>query len=124
LVAHRDLPVGTVVTPADFESKVEDVTEMSQEAMPATDIESPTRVTKALKKGQVLMRGQLSPRGMVFRGDSVKLMLTDGGLTIEARATAEQDGNIGQFVKVRPETSVAAVTGLIVAPGVVKVEGM
>ena len=123
-VAHRDLPVGTVVATEDFEAKLEDVSDIAQEVMPIADVEMPARVKKAVKKGQILMRDQLSQQGMVFRGDSVKLMLTDGGLMIETRAIAEQDGNVGQLVKVKPETSDAAVTALIVAPGVVKVEGM
>ncbi|HSY26141.1 MAG TPA: flagellar basal body P-ring formation chaperone FlgA, partial [Burkholderiaceae bacterium] len=102
----------------------EDVSDIAQEVMPIVDVEMPARVKKTVKKGQILMRDQLSQQGMVFRGDSVKLMLTDGGLMIETRAIAEQDGNVGQLVKVKPETSDAAVTALIVAPGVVKVEGM
>lgn len=123
-VARRDLPAGSVIAESDFDSKQEDVTEVVQEVLQANEFEAGARTKKSIRKGQILMRDQLSPQGMVLRGDSVKLLLSDGGLQIETRAIAEQDGVIGQRVKIRPETSVAAVTGLIVGPGVVRVEGM
>ena len=123
-VARRDLPAGSVIAEADFEAKQQDVTEVLQEVLPGNEFEAGARTKKSIRKGQMLLRDQLSPQGMVLRGDSVKLLLSDGGLQIETRAIAEQDGVIGQRVKIRPETSVAAVTGLIVGPGVVRVEGM
>lgn len=58
----------------------------------------------------------------VARGDSVKLILAEGGVLIEARAVAQEEGAIGQRVKVKPENGAGAVSARVVALGVVRAD--
>ncbi|MFZ6646141.1 flagellar basal body P-ring formation chaperone FlgA [Undibacterium sp. TJN25] len=122
-VAKRDLPAGTIALPSDFETRTEDVTDNPEGLVSANGLSEATRLRKAVGRGQMLRREQLSPEGLVFRGDSVKLILAEGGVVIETRAIAQQDGVVGQLVKVKPETSAEAFSGRVLVGGVVQVEG-
>ncbi|MBI1890113.1 MAG: flagellar basal body P-ring formation protein FlgA [Burkholderiales bacterium] len=122
-VANRDIAEGALVTAADFDVRVEEVSAISDELMPVERLQEQTRLRKRLNNGQILTRTHLAPLGMVARGDSVKLILAEGGVVIEARAVAQEEGGLGQMVRVKPESSADAVLARVVALGVVRAGG-
>jgi flagellar basal body P-ring formation protein FlgA len=63
-----------------------------------------------------------NPRAVV-NGAEVRLIYSDGGLTIAASASALQDGAIGDVIKVRNTDSGLTVSGVIQADGSVRVSG-
>jgi flagella basal body P-ring formation protein FlgA len=63
-----------------------------------------------------------NPRAVV-NGAEVRLIYSDGGLTIAASASALQDGAIGDVIKVRNTDSGLTVSGVIQPDGSVRVSG-
>lgn len=57
---------------------------------------------------------------ILSRGESVRLVLAEGRLTIETPAVALEDGALGALVKVKPGRGGDAVIGRLVAPGLVQ----
>ncbi len=120
LVARRDLPEGAVVSSEDFSSKVEDVSAISDELVSVADVQGRLHVKRPLGSGQILTRKYVSLPGAVSRGDVVRLVVAEGGVLIETRAVAEQEGVIGQRVKVKTDQGTGAISGRIVSAGVVQ----
>jgi flagella basal body P-ring formation protein FlgA len=63
-----------------------------------------------------------NPRAVV-NGAEVRLVFSEGGLTIVASASALQDGAVGDVIKVRNVDSGITVSGVIQADGSVRVSG-
>lgn len=122
-VAKRDLPEGSVVTAEDFETKQVEMAFTSQQAGPVTQFGGMVRMRKRLGAGQTLHRNQIAPEGTIYPGDPVQLIVANAGVLIETRATAQQEGTIGQIVRVKMENATEAVSARIIAPGLVQAGG-
>ncbi|HYD78327.1 MAG TPA: flagellar basal body P-ring formation chaperone FlgA [Paucimonas sp.] len=122
-VARTALAEGSAVGPNDFDLVEQDVAAIAAVAdTPVTSDEfAPSRLRRALRSGDILRRSQLMRAG-VLRGDIVKLVVATRDVRIETRATAQQDGELGQRVSVKPEHGDTAVAARIVAAGVAAVE--
>jgi flagella basal body P-ring formation protein FlgA len=59
----------------------------------------------------------------VIQGESIRLELVDGAVTLESAAIALTDGVVGQRVPVKPAASKDTVVVQVVAPGVVRISG-
>jgi flagellar basal body P-ring formation protein FlgA len=121
--ARRNLPEGTVVTAGDFVSRQEDVSELVEKLLTADSMQGAMRIKKPLTAGQIVLREHVSPEGVILRGDHVTLRIAVGDVSIETSAVAQQDGGIGKIIKVKPEKSSEAISGRVVAPGVVQADG-
>lgn len=121
-VARRDLPEGAMVSAADFDTRTEEVSDIVQRVLPASDLRGTMRVKQRIASGEVVMRRQLAEEGTIQRGDVVKLVLADGGMRVETRAIAQQQAVLGQELKVRPDRGIDTVSGRVVAGGVVQAE--
>jgi flagellar basal body P-ring formation protein FlgA len=122
-VARRDLPEGTLVSSDDFVPRTEDVLSGAADGMQEFEMQEGMRVRRALVAGQVLTRNHVSPKDIVYRGDPVKLVFAEGGVLIEALASAQQEAAIGQLVKVKVEKGSEAIVARVVSPGVVQAVG-
>ncbi|MFB9240284.1 flagellar basal body P-ring formation protein FlgA [Massilia antarctica] len=122
-VARRDLAAGTVLSANDVEQQREDVSEVVDSMLPVPQLTPSARTVKAVARGQILLRSHLAQQGLVYRGDTVKLVLAEGGVSIETRAVAQQDGGMGQLVRVKPESSMEAISARVVGAGLVQAEG-
>jgi flagella basal body P-ring formation protein FlgA len=122
-VARRDLASGTVLGANDVEQRREEISEVADSMLPVPQLGPTARTVKAVARGQVLLRSHLAQQGLVYRGDTVKLVLAEGGVSIETRAVAQQDGGMGQLVRVKPESSMEAISARVVGAGVVQAEG-
>jgi flagella basal body P-ring formation protein FlgA len=99
-VARRDLPAGTLVSEADFDARIEDISDRARRVLPASALQGTMRVAQRIGAGEVLMRHQLVDEATVQRGDMVKLVLAAGGVQVETRGVAQQPALLGQDVKV------------------------
>ena len=65
----------------------------------------------------------VSNRKLVSNGAEVKLVYTEGGLTIMTTGSALQDGLVGDIVQVRNNDSGVTVSGAVQPDGSVEVSG-
>lgn len=74
-----------------------------------------------LQPGQVISQRELQPAPDVVRGDWVALRLRAGGVELESRVEALQNGRLGQMVSVKPGNASAPIMARVVGPGQVEV---
>ena len=78
---------------------------------------------RTLLPGRAILPIAINNPRAVVNGAEVKLVYTDGGLTIVASASALQDGAVGDVIKVRNADSGLTVSGVIQPDGSVRVSG-
>lgn len=122
-VARRELAAGTMAGPADFDQSPLEVAELVDTMLAPPQLGGPVRLTRALARGQVLLRSQLAQPGMVYRGDVLSVRVAEGGVVVEARAVAQQDGGMGQLIRIKPDSSNEAISARVIASGIVQAEG-
>lgn len=76
---------------------------------------------RALAAGQQLARGDLKATPLVRRGETIDLTFGRGAVAATVRATARQDGLLGQVITVRNEVNGRLVAARVAGPG--RVEG-
>jgi flagella basal body P-ring formation protein FlgA len=90
--------------------------------IPATQNELATGVSRStLSVGTVLLRSQLEREMALKFGQQIELIAGDESFSISSKGIAQQNGFIGDVVKVRSEASSKMLDGIVVAKGVVNV---
>lgn len=79
------------------------------------------RLTKSLRKGQVISFGDLELIPDVSAGEEVKVQVKHGSITISTKAKVMTSGNVGDMVKVKIENSGTLSDAIVLAKGVVNV---
>jgi flagella basal body P-ring formation protein FlgA len=79
--------------------------------------------SRTLLPGRSIPMSALNPPRAVRTGAQVKLLYTDGALTITTVGDALQDGFVGQTIKVRNEDSGVTLSGRVRSDGSVLVSG-
>jgi flagella basal body P-ring formation protein FlgA len=121
LVTRRKLPARQILTADDF------VVEKRTGRLPRDIVEDPRkalglRTRRRLSAGVVLRTTQLDKPPDISRGDRVRLYLESGGLTIETAGKAQQDGFVGDWLRVRNPSSRRVVIGQLKADGAIHVQ--
>jgi flagella basal body P-ring formation protein FlgA len=78
---------------------------------------------RTLLPGRAILAIAVNNPRAVVNGAEVRLVYTDGDLTIAASASALQDGAVGDMIKVRNVDSGLTVSGVIQPDGSVRVSG-
>jgi flagella basal body P-ring formation protein FlgA len=123
LVAKRDLPKGAAPQCDTLSERAEDVAALDSAPFPADCKLVQGNLRRAMALGTPLLKSNLQAPIAVAQGDSVSLQLVAGALTLESRAVAIADGEVGQRIAVRPSLSTDTIIAEVIAPGVVKVTG-
>jgi flagella basal body P-ring formation protein FlgA len=93
-----------------------DVMKLGCEPLSSLEGVEGSRTRQRLYAGQALCRNFLEPRPAVGRGESVTVRAVAGSVAITAHAVAQQDGNVGQTVRIKRSNSIspfmATVTGV------------
>ncbi|ATQ74314.1 flagella basal body P-ring formation protein FlgA [Massilia violaceinigra] len=119
-VARRALAAGTLADAGDFEQRDENV--VALDAMPAAPAAAGWRMRRALAAGQILTQASLPQPGMIFRGDTVRLLILRGAVEIEARGVALADAAPGQPLAVRLPNASEPVNARVSPTGAVVME--
>jgi len=122
-VAKRDLPEGILVSSDDFEVRTQEVSDMINQVVAIPNMQGTRRIRRQIRRGQILTSKHVAQPGVVLRGDFVKLVFAAGGVLLETRAIAQQDAQLGQLVKVKPEKSSEPILGRVISDGVIQAEG-
>lgn len=123
LVARRNIPEGSNAMAADFELRRENVIGINGPVVKNALAGNAPRLGKAIAQGQILTSKHLVQSGAVLRGDWVKLIYADAAISLETRALAEQNGQIGDVIALKLNNNADSITGRIVSAGVVEVQG-
>ncbi|KQQ96179.1 flagellar basal body P-ring formation chaperone FlgA [Massilia sp. Leaf139] len=119
-MARRALEQGAWVGPADFTVSDANVAGLAAAAVdPALQ---PFRLRTPLKEGQVLAAGAMLNEGKILRGDSVRIIVRNGQIGIEAGAVALAEAGPGQQLAVRPNGASETLTGRVGQAGTVIIE--
>jgi flagella basal body P-ring formation protein FlgA len=75
---------------------------------------------RAFVAGEPLRQADLRDTPLVRAGDTVDLAVQRGSVVVTVRATARQDGVLGQIVTVRNDINGKLATGRVSGPGLVE----
>jgi flagella basal body P-ring formation protein FlgA len=122
LAATRDLAAGAQPDCATLAEREEDLA-----ALDAAPLKGPCgavegRLKRPLAIGTPLLNAHLQAPLAVTQGDSIGLLMRDGAIVLESRATALADGNVGQRIDVRPAGATQTVRAEVVGPALVKIQ--
>ncbi|TAJ08705.1 MAG: flagellar basal body P-ring formation protein FlgA [Nitrospirae bacterium] len=80
------------------------------------------RVTRPIRAETPVRMSSLAIPEVVHKGEDVTIEFKHGGLLIQASGTSKMSGHVGQPVTVLNQDSKREVRGIVVGPGVVRVE--
>lgn len=120
LVAKRSLRAGTALERADFDSAA--IPGAPGDALAPEAWPRAARLRHAVRAGQTLNEAALMASGAVRRGEPVRLVLRQAGMTVETLATATADAEPGQLVAVHWNQAREPVRGRLLASGEVVIE--
>jgi flagella basal body P-ring formation protein FlgA len=113
-VASRDLPAGAALQPAQMELREVELSGRAAKLLPPRELQ---QVTHPVAAGQVLTAHDVQSRPAVSRGDWVAVRVRSGGMEMESRAEALQNGGVGQVVNVKPRGATGTLEARVLAPG-------
>ncbi|MBL8000215.1 MAG: flagellar basal body P-ring formation protein FlgA [Candidatus Kapabacteria bacterium] len=109
LVLTRQVQRGDVVSAADVEYKLMDITYLSDSPAP-TPVGMRLAVNSA--KGTIVTAAMLSPANGIQKGDVVTLEIISGGIVVRATGQALDSAVQGQTLRVRRDDSSVILTGI------------
>jgi flagella basal body P-ring formation protein FlgA len=113
LVAKQDLSSRTLISHLDFELQDRDIAGLK--GKPYQELPQELWLTKGMKHQAILTEEEVSPRPQVLKGQSVHIKIISQGLSITTDAIAEQDGYLGQTIKMKNAQNKDYFTALITA---------
>lgn len=121
MVARRDLKLGERISDEDYEMKWLDVT--YQRESPLKESEAKSRVlARYLRAGSPLMIGDMKHEPGAMRGQIVTLIAGGQDLEVTSQAVAEEQGAIGDLIKVKISDSQKVISGKVIEKGVVRIQ--
>lgn len=120
-VLKRSLNAGQILKDEDLIlSKKESVT--SQVAIDNKDQLVNARLIRSLQKGSVIKSSDLKMQYAIQRGESVKVVSQNEDFELSIEAISEQNGLVGEVVKLKNPNSRKELTGVVTAKGVVELQ--
>lgn len=120
-VAKRQINLGERIQPEDYMMTEREITFARDSVPEAADLIG-RRARLSIAANSVLYSGQLEREKALRRGDQVKLALSETGWEVILMGIAEQDGFIGDSVKIRNVKSNQVVVATVVGRGEVRAE--
>jgi flagella basal body P-ring formation protein FlgA len=120
-VLVRDLARGETLAREHVHEIVLDVTDLT---VPEIDVESllGTETRRELRAGSPLKAPDFAPKTLIRRGEPIRIRLASGGLTLEGRGVAKEDGALGDRIRIENADSRRALIGRVAATGLVIIE--
>jgi flagella basal body P-ring formation protein FlgA len=120
-LVNVDVPRNELIPVASVQADERAPWEPSCEALvPGTSLDG-MRARKALRAGDLLCAGDMEPKPPVSRGEQVVVHSSAGLVTVVSKGIAEQDGAIGDRLRVRNPSSGEHYLALVTAEGEVVV---
>lgn len=119
-VATRLIQPQERITSSDFEIQRMNVTHLRDGVPKAQDLIG-KKAIRGLSLGHIILAGDVKNDPAVLRGQTVKLVIGDESFEISTTGVSEQNGSIGDLIKVKQLDNKKTLTGILIEPGVVKV---
>lgn len=120
-VTKRQMQYGERIQPEDFEVEERDVT-FARDAIPDVNYLVGRKVRQSVAANEILFIGNLEPEKALKRGDQVKMSVGEESWEVILMGVAEQDGVIGDTVKIRNPQSNQIVSAVVTGRGEVKIQ--
>jgi len=121
LVAAVDLPRGTVLNRNDLRLVPADLSKGRNPCQDADEVIG-KKLTRALRAGDLLDRGQVDFPPLVKRGEVVSVCAGRGALRLSANGVARSDGRKGDTIRVKNSGSGKDILCRVTGPGQAKVD--
>lgn len=122
LVLRESLPKNAIISSSHLDFAQKDIGELRGGYFTAPEQVVGKRAKRTLTAGTVLAGNLLESEKIIKRGQKVSIRLSDGMLGVQMDGTALTDGEAGQRVQIRNESSKRIVEGTAIAPGIVEVK--
>lgn len=120
-VATRALTMGTRLTPEDVREEFKDTT-FAQDTTPEVQEMIGKQIRQAIRAGDIIWQQNIFREPALRRGESVKANVGGEAFQVSLMAIAEQDGFVGDRVKLRNRESNKVLFGRVVEKGEVRIE--
>ena len=120
--AARALSFGTVVTGDDIRPARIEVSDPRAAYVRSAEAATGKVLRRRLKSGELITEDALSDPLVVRSGDTVRLRLEKPNIRVVILARAEQDGRMGQSIRVRNLEFAHVLKALVVGPGEVLIQ--
>ena len=119
-VANRLIQMGEKISSSDFEIQKINVTFARDSA---ADVEGMTNqvAARTIALGQSIFKSDLRPAPAVLRGESLKILTGSGDIEISASGVSEQQGAVGEVIRVKNNENQKIISGTIIDKGVVRI---
>jgi len=101
LAAARAVPQGKAIGPEDVTERTVDISDLRTAYLRSPAEAAGMVARRSIPSGDPLTRDLLSEPILVRNGETVRLCLVRGGISLTSTVRAEQDGRMGQWIKVR-----------------------
>lgn len=120
--ATKRLPYGTVLTGDDFKIVRAEIPDPRSSYIRSAEMGSGKVLRRTLKPGELITGDALSDPLLVRNGDTVRLRLENSNIRVVMLARAEQNGRMGQSIRIRNLDFARTLRALVVGPGEVLVQ--
>jgi flagella basal body P-ring formation protein FlgA len=121
LVAARNLPAGTRLSPADLSSEPRDISRIRGDFYQEPEQLAGQELAQAVSAGQILASSLVRIPKLVERGQRVSLLAGKNGFQVQMLGTAMDAGGAGERIRVKSLESRRVVEGVIRADGSIDV---
>jgi flagella basal body P-ring formation protein FlgA len=129
LVAHarvatttRDLKRGDVLSPENLNLQAQDISQLRSTPFFAMEPLLGKKLKRNLRAGETVQENQVEFPPLIERGSRVTIQARGRGLVLTAFGEARQDGELGEYIRVRNNNSQREVSARVLAAGLVSVE--
>lgn len=123
LVTERRLGRHEAIGDGDVRLERREIRTIADEVFGSAGVLEGMRTRRILGEGEIVQTDDVELIPLVRRGEKVMLTVTYGGITVSAMAKALDDGVRGETVRVKNERSGRRLYGVVVAEGLVRVDG-
>lgn len=120
VIANRELPSDTILTPADITIEKRDVAKLHRGYLERPQQAVGKIVKRRIRQGAILTPGQLNIQHAVKKGTQVVIVARIGTLVVRMNGKALTNGAIGERIKVKNSSSNRQIEATVIDTGVVK----
>ncbi len=121
-VLKRTLFVGQKIQPGDFEYKKREVTFLQNRVNPDKNQIVGKRVRRGLRSGEIIWLDSLERSKALRRGDVVTVVSSNSSWSIAIKAVAQQDGFVGDLVRLLNQVSNKIIMGKVISENLVELQ--
>ncbi len=121
LVATKSITCASELCADNTAVEDRDVTNAPDDFVTADQIPDRAIAAVAISEGAIIRKRWITKPPAIHSGDSVSVVVENGRIRVSSKGIAAQNGRIGDRIKVKLTGDASAVSGIVAAPGIVKI---